>query len=500
MEAALSIDKIDAMERRLLNETSKRSIRRSLEAWARHKGFQPAVHHALIIREIESFLKDPALDVLLLHAPPGSAKSTYVSVLLPSHYFANYPRNNVLFATHSIDFASRWGRRVRNDIASESDVLGIAISPTSGASDRFELTSGGEYYAVGAGQGIAGFRADLGIGDDLFGSREDAWSDTVRQKRWDWYIDDFGHRMKPGAKRVLMNTRWHEEDVAGRVIAQIRSGKVRGKIVDLRARAEDDDVLGRKPGEYLWDDPDGYDYGSFLRSRESESTPMMWAAMFQQRPAPEDGDYFKAEWLKPYETAPARDTLRIYGASDYAVSSGSGDFTVHGVAGVDPEGRLYLLDVWRKQTSSDEWVEAFCDMALRWKPIGWAEEKGQITAGIGPYLSRRQRERKAYVARTQFPTRGDKAVRAQSIRGYISQHGLYVPLNASWYAALRAEMLSFPAGRHDDGVDMLGLLGQLLDLMLLGPKPQPTIKEIPDCWERARRRRERDAEINWKVT
>jgi hypothetical protein len=73
-------------------------------------------------------------------------------------------------------------------------------------------------YGVGAGTGISGFRANLGVGDDLFGSREDAYSETVRQKRWDWYQDDFSARLKPDAKRILMNTRWHEDDVAGRVL------------------------------------------------------------------------------------------------------------------------------------------------------------------------------------------------------------------------------------------------------------------------------------------
>src|SRR6185295_5566646 len=73
---------------------------------------------------------------------------------------------------------------------------------------------------------------------------------------------------------------------------------------------------------------------------------------------------------------------------------------------------MYLLDRWRKQTSSDEWIEAFCDLVIEWKPVGWAEEKGQISAGVGPALDKRQRERKAYCYRQQFPTRGDKAVRA----------------------------------------------------------------------------------------
>ena len=457
----------------------RRSIRTSLSEWARYKDFEPAPHHQLFIREIEAFLKSED-EVLLLFAPPGSAKSTYVSVLLPSWYLANHPENSILAATHNVEFAERWGRRVRNDIAVDANVLGIALSEDSKAAARWSLTGGGEYYGVGAGVGISGFRANLGVGDDLFGSREDAYSDTVRQKRWDWYVDDFSARLKPGAKRILMNTRWHEEDVAGRVLEQIERKEIKGRVISIPAIAEENDPLGRKPGEYLWDDPDGYDYGAFLRARQRETSPMMWSALYQQRPAPEEGDYFKAAWLKPYDKLPAIGTMRTYGGSDYAVTADGGDYTVHLVVGIDPEGRMYLLDRWRKQSSSDEWIEAFCDLVIEWKPVGWAEEKGQISAGVGPALDKRQRERKAYWYRQQFPTKGDKAVRAQSIRGRMALEGLYVPSNAPWFAEFQRELLSFPAGKHDDQVDALGLIGQLLDQMVPGMKPREPVKPKVD--------------------
>lgn len=492
---ALTPEKLDALERRLEGELLPHRIRRSMAEWARYKGFEPAAHHLLIIQELEQFIFNDELDVLLLHAPPGCAKSTYISALFPSWYFAQFPQNNILFATHNSDFAQRWGRRVRNDITVDGEMLGIAMSPTNAASDQFSLVDGGEYYGVGAGVGISGFRADLGLCDDLFGSREDAWSDTVRQKRWDWFTDDFGHRLKPKAKRILMNTRWHELDVAGRVIEQIDKGLIRGKVIDIQAIAGENDPVGREPGEFLWDDPTGYDYGRYLRDRQRETSPMMWAALFQQRPAPEEGDYFKAAWLKTYDVGPARSTLRVYGASDFAVTSDAGDYTVHGVVGVDPDGRMYLLDLWRKQASSDVWVESFCDLVKQWKPMEWATEKGQIASGVGPYLDRRQRERQAYVVRTAFPTRGDKAVRAQSIRGFMSQHGLYVPANATWLPEFRAELLSFPAGRNDDQVDMLGLVGQLLDHILYGVRPTRGQKPRRDAWEEAE-----PTVVNWKCT
>src|SRR4029450_9101135 len=241
----------------------RRSIRNSLTEWARHKGFEPAPHHQLFIREIGAFLKSED-EVLLLFAPPGSAKSTYDSVLLPSWYLAANPSYSILAATHNVEFAERWGRRVRNDIAGDAHVLGSSRSEGGKSAARCSLTTGGEYYGVGAGVGISGFRANLGVGDDLFGSREDAYSDTVREKRWNWYVDDFSARLKPGAKRILMNTRWHEEDVAGRVLEQIERKEIKGRLISIAAIAEANDRLGREPGEYLWDDPAGYNYGAFV--------------------------------------------------------------------------------------------------------------------------------------------------------------------------------------------------------------------------------------------
>lgn len=401
--------------------------------------------------------------------PPGAAKSTYGSILYAPWHFAQHPDHCVIAASHTAELAEKWGRRVRNLLAEHSLVLGVGLSPDSQAAGRWETSSGGEYFAAGVGGAIAGRRADLVVIDDPVRSREDADSELVRDKTWDWYKSDLYTRLKPGGRIVLIQTRWHEDDLAGRLLADMQAGGDRWEVISLPALAEEGDPLGRAIGQPLW--PEWEDDDALARKRRAVG-PRDWSALYQQRPAPEDGDYFKADWLRPYDKPPARDTLKIYGASDYAVTADGGDWTCHVVVGLDSEGRMYLLDLWRKQASSDVWVEAFCDLVKEWKPLAWAEEQGQIRAGVGPYIDRRQRERQAWCVREQFPTRGDKAVRAQSIRGRMALEGLYVPTKADWYADLRSELLSFPAGKHDDQVDALGLVGQLLDRMLNGSKPE----------------------------
>lgn len=472
---------------------NRRAIRNSLTEWARFKGFEPAQHHKCIIENVEAFLASPDEEVLLIFAPPGSAKSTYISHLLVASYLARNPSHSILFATHSVEFAQRWGRKVRNDIATDGHVLGIELDGANSAADRWGLRQGGEYYAVGAGVGISGFRADLGLGDDFFGNREDAFSETVRKKRWDWYLDDYSARLKPHAKRILINTRWHEEDVAGRVLEQIKAGQVKGRVVEIRAVAETGDILGRKPGEWLWSGDPTWDYPSYLKQRKRETSPMMWAALYQQRPAPEDGDFFKREWFKRYDKRPK--DLTIFGAADYAVKEGEGDFTEIGVVGIDSEWKPYLLDWWRGQTSSDKWIEQQLDFVNKYDPIVWFAEGGVIEKATRPALNRRMRQRQDFVRLEYLTSIHDKPTRARAFQALAANGQVHLP-HEKWADELIQQLIGFPAAKYDDGVDVCSLIGRAIDEMhpaiasALPKKSKPA-----DEWEDED---ENDAE-GWKV-
>ena len=289
-----------------------------------------------------------------------------------------------------------------------------------------------------------------------------------------------------------MHQRFHEDDLAGRLVAQLDA--IGRPYRRLKIRAESlgpqDDPLGRDDGVMLWDDPSGYDYGRFLRDRKCEADPRTWAALYQQEPTPETGDYFQREWIIPVSQIPPRDSLRLYGGSDYAVTAGGGDYTVHAVLGIDPDGSPWLVDLWRRQSSSDEWVSAFCDLVIKWRPMGWAEETGQIKSGVGPFLLREMNARGAYVARELFPTRGDKAVRAQSFRGLVATRGLRIPANASWRNDFESELMKFPSGVNDDQVDACGLIGQLLDKMLVGQKSSTDKPKLRDGYSDVHRERD----------
>ena len=155
---------------------------------------------------------------------------------------------------------------------------------------------------------------------------------------------------------------------------------------------------------------------------------MEWAAVFQQNPVSEEGNFFKKEWFKYYDQLPKG--VRKYGASDYATKLDSGDWTVHGIAAIDADGNLYIDDMWRGQTTTDQWIEIMLDMAAGHEVFAWAEETGQIEKSVGPFIAQRMRERNIHFPRQQFTSAVDKATRAQSFRGRLSLGRTRRPLRA----------------------------------------------------------------------
>jgi len=451
----------------------RRTKRRSLTAWARHCGYEPARHHKLIISRLEAVARGEIRRLMII-APPGSSKSTFASILFPCFLLANKPDAAILCASHTVELAEKWGRRVRGLIADHGLTLGIELSPESKAAGRWSLTTPGEFLAAGVGTGIAGFRAHGVIVDDPTRSFEDSASPTIRDRNWSWFKADLRTRLRPNGFIVIIGTRWHHDDIFGRAIDEMNRGGEQWEILHLEAQCEsNNDPLGRDIGQFLWDDDEKYPYAELLQREKLIQPPRNWSALFQGRPTPDTGDFFEENWLVNYDEYPRIAEMRIYGSSDFAVTSDGGDYTCHMIVGLDPQGRLYLLDLWRRQTAADEWVEKLCDLIRRWKPQCWGLESGQIKSAIGPYLRKRMIERSAYCRLKEFPSRYDKAIRARSIQGRMATSGLFVPTKAPWYSSFREELLQFPAGKYDDQVDALSLIGQMLDRLAPGQAADP---------------------------
>jgi len=266
----------------------RRQIRGSLTEWRRYVladvGQEPAQRHLKLIEALEGLARND-IDRLMVFMPPGSAKSTYVSILFPPWFLAQDPTRAIIGVSHTAELAERFGRRVRNNVIQHGTVLGYRVAGDSSAAGRWDIDKGGEYYAAGVGGSITGRRADLALVDDPIKSREDADSDLIREKQWEWWKADFLTRLKPGARIVLVMTRWHEDDLAGRILDDVAKGGRPWTVLSLPMEAEANDQLGRTAGAPLW--PEWFTDEMRTEAKRDART---WSALYQQRPAPEEGD------------------------------------------------------------------------------------------------------------------------------------------------------------------------------------------------------------------
>lgn len=406
--------------------------------------------------------------------PPGSAKSTYASVLFPPYYMGRHSSTPILGVSNTTELAERFSRRARNIVGSNRyrNVFGFGCNEDSKSAGSWENERGGEFFAAGIGSAIAGRRAGLGLIDDPVKSREEADSERVREKHWDWYLNDFLTRLLPGAPQIVIQTRWHEADLSGRILE--REGS-RWEILKLPMLAIPGDPLGRPEGERLW--PEWFTDEMVKTARMDVRA---WNALYQQDPAPDDGEYFKREYFNEYQTAPQ--LLHIYGASDYAVTEGAGDYTEHGVFGLDANGDLYLLDWWRAQAASNIWIERQCDLIAQWQPLIWFGESGAIRKAIEPFLKRRMQERLTPCRLEWLSSISDKVTRARPFQARAAMGNVFLPTRATWLPDLMSQLMRFPAGKYDDGVDVCSLIGRGLEF---ARPPQVTkivkTEAIPDA-------------------
>lgn len=429
---------------------------------------EQAPHHKLILAAMQRCMQAHH-GRLMIMSPPGSAKSTYATVVAPSWYLGTSNDRRVILATYGDDLARRHGRRTRQLLrsAEASSILQCTLDPESRAADEFGLTNGSEYLACGMMGGITGNRAHGIVIDDPIRGREQADSQTIRDKTQQAYEDDLLTRLIPGGWVVIINTRWHEDDLCGRILPAEwagESGNIKCRdgntweVLCLQAECSHvTDPMQRPIGAMLW--PEWFDDRHWAQFRINRRT---WSSLYQQRPAPDDGILFRRDDMMVYDRAP--DGLRIIGASDYAVTPDGGDWTEHGIAGIAPGGEVYLLDWWRGQTGPEVWIEKQIDMVARHSPIAWFGETGPIRRATEGRLRQRMIDRQAMCRVEWLPTIGGKGsdARAGSIIATAGMGRLMWP-RAAWVGELQRQCLVFPAGSPDDGVDVLGLLGRGAD-------------------------------------
>jgi predicted phage terminase large subunit-like protein len=426
--------------------------------------YQDEKHHRAIARVVEEVVKGE-IQFLILSAPPRHGKSQIVSRHLPAWFAGKFPHQDVVVATYNDDFAMDFGKDVRAIVQTpqyRQVFPNFELRRGGAASNRLQTKEGGMLTFVGVGGTLTGRGASLLIIDDIISNSEQASSKTMRDKMWDWFISVAMTRRMNKKLVIITFTRWHTDDIIGRLtdpenecynhqLAQ----KI--KIINFPAIADEDDPLGRAPGEALW--PDRYDI-DFLKEQQ-QLNELKFAALYQQRPTVADGVYFRRENVQYYEPETLPKDLRIYAASDHAVGTTQrNDRTCLLKVGVDRQNNIYLLECdWRRMTS-DAAVEAMLTMASgKDRPIFWWAERGHISKSIGPFLRKRMVETGQFINVIEVTPAADKEQRAQSIIARFAMGKVYFPKHGVWTERAIDELMSFPNGKHDDFTDTLAYVG-----------------------------------------
>jgi predicted phage terminase large subunit-like protein len=435
---------------------------------------------------------------LIISLPPRHGKTEIASKRFVPFYCGRNPGKSVIFGTYNDKFSQDVGRAVRDVIqhpVTRQAFPNLALKTDSAASDRLETTDGGVIAFVGRGGTTTGRGADLFVIDDPFKDSAEADSPTIRENAWTWFNRVAGTRlMTDQGAIIIIGTRWHPDDIIGRLTDPANDfydeqEAAEWRIIDLPALAGEDDVLGRKPGEALWPSRFG---APFLRSIQRRD-PRGFSALYQGRPNPEGGTFFEDKWLKTYQPNELPENLRVYCASDHAVSLARGsDKTCLMPVGVDEDDNIWVLaDVIWRNMNAEHTVDAMLNMMRKHKPLYWWAERSHISKSIGPFLRKRMLEEQVYCTILEVTPIADKQTRAQSIQGRMSMGKVRWPARAFWWPAARDEILRFPHDQHDDLVDAVAYIGLGLTSQTAAPSfaPKTTNKPGTFGWLKEQRRR-----------
>lgn len=470
-----------------------------------------AAHHALLCRKLQA-IEEGRIPNLMVLMPPGSAKSTYVDVVFVPWFMARKPRRNVILASYASDIAKKQGRRARQLINSRAfgNLMQVSLKDDQKAADEWALTNGSEYMSGGLLSGLTGNRAALGILDDPIRGRQAAESETVRQNTWDAYIDDFCSRLIPGAPQIMILTRWHESDPAGRILPEGwdgESGLIKGRdgrtwdVICLPAIADRaDDPLGRKLGEVLW--PEWFSHDHFKPFMANKRT---WASLYQQRPSPDDGTFFKREWFRRFRPDQLPDNLHKYLTSDHAPGGEvDSDYNCARVWGVDHLGDLYMVDGFRSQATMDVVADRIVGnksggvtgLIAKHRPMCWFPEDDNNWKSVKGFVTRRMREEGNYCRVEPISPHGsDKVVKAQSFQAMASSGRVWIPEGPEGDDVID-QYLKFPAGANDDEVDAAAIIGKAMDMAHPAiSKPSEVKRKKPDRWAFE----DESDGVNWKT-
>ncbi len=413
---------------------------------------------------------------LIVTMPPRHGKSERVSKKFPAWHLGRNPDDEIILASYSIDLARDHSRIARDTLEKHADVFGVMLDSDRKSAESWGIEGHrGGLNAAGVGGPITGRGAKIGIIDDPVKNEEEAHSEAIREKIWKWYLSTFYTRLTPDGRVIIVMTRWHEDDLVGRLLAkereEIENGTHTGErwtVINFPAIAEENDALGRKPGEPLWPEY-GFDLVR-LEQIKKDVGSYVFNALYQQRPSAQEGAMLKRHWWRYYDTNPRQmqfDEMIQSWDCTFKDSDGS-DFVVGqvwGRIGAD----VYLVDQIRDRMDITATMRAIENMTAKWPNarLKMIEDKANGPA----IISMLQRKIGGMLA--VKPTES-KIARASAVSPYIEAGNVYLPRNRPWVDEFIDECANFPHGANDDQVDaMTQALKRLCFKKHYPKKPEP---------------------------
>ena len=422
--------------------------------YVHHGRWKPGRHHELICEKLQQ-IAEGNLRRLMIFMPPRSGKSMCVTETFPSYYLGRHPDKPVIEVSYGADLAHRFGKLNRRKVEEfGSQIFGIEISKEKSSMTEWDVSERlGGMLSVGVGGSITGKGGSLIIIDDPIKNREEAESETIRNKIWNEWQNTIYTRLQDDAAVIIILTRWHEDDLAGRLLNPEFSDPRdidSWEILSLPAICEDPgDPLGRQPGQALWPEY-GYDEVWAEQTKRMVGS-QSWAALYQQRPAPAEGSLIKRNWWKFYSQLPGRFDEIIQSWDCAFKDTDTSDFVVGQVWGRIGADK-YLIDQVRDRMDFPATIQAIRSLSAKHPRAATKliEDKANGSAVIATLKHQ-------ISGLIPVNPEGGKVVRAQAITPEIEAGNVYLPSPsiAPWIHDFIEECASFPRGKHDDQVDAM---------------------------------------------
>lgn len=436
-------------------------------------------HIKHIDRAIIDTVKGRSAPVLIVEAPPRHGKSEFISKYLPAWYLSIYPENRVALCSYEHNFARSWGRKAKAIFSDNSHLLGVSISREQYATSDWETSHGGGMMTAGVGGPLTGRGANLLIIDDYLKNSEQAFSEAIRENQWDWWQSTASTRLEPGGIAIIIATRWHKDDLIGRLLKQHEDGEIEVRRIRLPAVAEHNDALGREPGEPLW--PDRFPVEALEAKRKSMDL-YWWLAMYQQRPAQHD----KSEWPESYfgeaiwsDYWPDRfewSVMAIDPSKGRSASKGDYSAIVH----VGISGGLFWITSSIKRRPAEQIVADAMEMQRRTNSQMVGLEANAWQDLLAPIMTE-------YCVTHHIPeppiylisNTVNKQLRIGRLGPYLQNSKFRLNSGCEDNKILLTQLQEFPLSDHDDGPDALEMAMRLLgEAANLTPQSGETVVTI----------------------